>query len=200
MHFLLRKICQKVELDLHPFSISSSLVCAFAISALPAIVVAADSSDLATAMSPYSFLSQNQPPPDYLNDGLRQIERIGQEAIRQIPQFQQSNVVANQSDLEAQARSISRKINPALPIKSGRDMTLVRVDQSGALLIYNHTIDTKVPPENYPILADWLRGQSYKSACSVPELVKFVNTGGALHYRYFINGTLVNSTKIEGCR
>lgn len=182
------------------FTLSSALISAFAISTMPATVIAADSSDLATAMSPYSFLSQNQPPPVSLNDGVKQIERMGQNAIRQIPESQQPSEAPTQSELELQARSIIRKIEPALPIKSGRDMTLVRVDQSGALLIYNHTIDAQVPQANYPIFADWLRGQSYKSACSVPELVKFVNTGGALHYRFFINGSLVNSTKIEGCR
>lgn len=191
---------QKNKLDMRSLSLSSPLVCAFAISALPATDVVADSSDLATAMSPYSFLSQSQPTPDYLHDGLRQIENMGQRANHQIPQFQQSNVVATQSELETQAASISRRVRLALPIRSGRDFTLVRVDQSGALLVYHHTIDARVPPENYPILTDWLQGQSYKSACSVPELVKFVNTGGALHYRFYNNGVLLNSTKIEGCR
>lgn len=164
-------------------------------------VLAADGSDLATAMDPYSFLNERSLPPNHLSNGLKQIEMMGQQAIQQTPQGAQPQYSAtSQTDLASQARYIAQRVRPALPIKSNRDLTLVRVDQSGGLLVYNHTVDTSVPPENYPILADWLRGQSYRSACSVSELVRFVNGGGALHYRFFINGSLINSTKIEGCR
>jgi hypothetical protein len=77
---------------------------------------------------------------------------------------------------------------------------LVRVDQSGIVVVYNHVITAEIPPENYPMVSDWLRGQSFKSACSVPDLIKFVNLGGGLYYRFFVGDTMINETRISSCK
>lgn len=129
---------------------------------------------------------------------------LGQQAIQQINQPQAVSSLGTSKltplEVEAQARSIVVRMKPLLPIKSGRDFTLVKVEQSGTLLIYSHTMNKIVPTENYSLLSDWLRGQSYKSACSVSDLVRFVNAGGTLQYRFYSNGALLNSTQIESCR
>lgn len=105
----------------------------------------------------------------------------------------------NVLDLERQAKSIVSRMGTVVPIKSGRDMTLISVEQAGIVVLYNHTVDAIVPPENFELLADWLRGQSNKSACSIEDLIRFVRSGGALHYRFYSNGLLINSVKIERC-
>ena len=111
----------------------------------------------------------------------------------------QFSFAQNVLDLERQARGIVSRMGTVVPIKSGRDMTLISVEQAGIMVLYNHTIDASVPPENFVLLADWLRGQSNKSACSVEDLVRFVRSGGALHYRFYSNGMLISSVKIDRC-
>jgi len=111
-----------------------------------------------------------------------------------IPTFAQ-----NLRDIDSQANNIIKKIKPILPIKSGGSFTLVGINSSSGVLVYEHTLDVGYPRENEQMIKDWLRGQSYKSACSVPDLVVFIRSGGALYYRFFYNGVLLNSVKIERC-
>jgi hypothetical protein len=111
------------------------------------------------------------------------------------PAFSQSQYAA----LEKQAKSIATRMQLVLPLQSG-SITLVRVDQFGIVVVYNHVITAEIPPENYPMASDWLRGQSFKSACSVPDLIKFVNLGGGLYYRFFVGDTMINETRISSCK
>ena len=96
------------------------------------------------------------------------------------------------------ARSITNKIKPHLPLKSGIT-TLVDVNYSGGVLVYEHTLDVDFPPENKSMVVDWLRGQAHKSACSVSDLRSFIQNGGSLHYRFFYNSYLLTSIKVERC-
>jgi len=101
-------------------------------------------------------------------------------------------------ELNLLASSLANRVKPHLPLKSG-NTTLFEVNQSSGVLVYEHTLDVAYPPENEPMIKDWLRGQSYRSACSVQELVTFVRSGGSLHYRFFHNNLLLYAVKIERC-
>jgi len=105
----------------------------------------------------------------------------------------------NVGSLENQAKDISKRIKPHLPMKSSGSLTLISVNQSSGLLVYEHTLDVFFPPENKPLMLDWLRGQTYKSACSVPDLINFVDRGGSLYYRFFYSNEVLINVKVERC-
>lgn len=104
----------------------------------------------------------------------------------------------NYKGVDSQAKNIASRVRPHLPLMSG-GLTLIEVNESSGTLVYEHTLDVAYPPENEQMIKDWLRGQSYKSACSVRDLVVFIRSGGALYYRFFYNTALLHSVKIERC-
>jgi hypothetical protein len=101
-------------------------------------------------------------------------------------------------ELNLLASGLANRVKPHLPLKSG-NTTLFEVNQSSGVLVYEHTLDVAYPPENESMIKDWLRAQSYRSACSVQELATFVRKGGYLHYRFFYNSSLLHSVRIDGC-
>lgn len=101
-------------------------------------------------------------------------------------------------ELNLLASSLANRVKPHLPLKSG-NTTLFEVNQSSGVLVYEHTLDVAYPPENEPMIKDWLRAQSYRSACSVQELATFVRKGGGLHYRFFYNAELLQVVRIDRC-
>jgi hypothetical protein len=101
-------------------------------------------------------------------------------------------------ELNLLASSLANRVKPHLPLKSG-NTSLFEVNQSSGVLVYEHTLDVTYPPENEPMIKDWLRAQSYRSACSVQELAAFVRKGGHLHYRFFYNSSLLHSVRIDVC-
>jgi hypothetical protein len=105
---------------------------------------------------------------------------------------------ADSRELDSLAKSLANRVKPYLPLKSG-NTTLFEVNQSTGVLVYEHTLDIAYPPENELMIKDWLRAQSYRSACSVQELAAFVRKGGNLHYRFFYNSALLHSVRIDGC-
>lgn len=110
-----------------------------------------------------------------------------------------ANSQSNIKFLESYAQNIVDRMQPHLPMKSGGSMTLVAVNQNSGILVYDHTFDVVFPPENTAMIIDWVTAQSYKSSCSIPDLVKFVRSGGALYYRFFYNNSVLASIKIERC-
>lgn len=109
--------------------------------------------------------------------------------------YSQTNV----NYLESYAQNITNRMRPHLPLKSGGSFTLFAVNQSNGVLVYDHTFDVVFPPENTSMVIDVLIGQSYKSACSVPDLASFTKSGGALYFRFFYNNSVLTSIKIERC-
>jgi hypothetical protein len=105
----------------------------------------------------------------------------------------------NYNGVDYQAKNIASRVRPHLPLKSGESLTFVGVNESSGVLVYEHTLDVFYPPENEQMIKDWLRGQSYKSACSVRDLVVFIRSGGALYYRFFYSAELLHTVKIERC-
>jgi len=104
----------------------------------------------------------------------------------------------SQKQLTTLAEAFVKRLTPLLPIKSG-DMTLFAINQTGSILIYEHTVDVYIPPEYRSFMNDWLRGQAYRSACSVPVVVSFIKDGGNIYYRFFYNNQVLTIVKVEGC-
>jgi hypothetical protein len=105
---------------------------------------------------------------------------------------------ADYRELDSLAKSLASRVKPHLPLRSG-STTLFEVNQSSGVLVYEHTLDVAYPTENELMIKDWLRGQSYRSACSIQDLASFVRKGGNLFYRFFYNSALLHSVRIDGC-
>jgi hypothetical protein len=111
----------------------------------------------------------------------------------------QAPAVPTISPAEQMAADLAKQMQRRLPMASGGTMTLFSVQNLGNQLYYQHTIDAYVPPENYDALYQWLDGQAYKSACSVPQLNSYLSVGGILYYDFFIGQQLIRQVQVTSC-
>ncbi len=156
-------------------------------------VVSAIGTLIGQATGSFVYSSQQEPAPEATE---------AFDAASAVPQSvttPQEPAMPTMSPAEQMAADLARQMQPRLPMASGGTMTLFSVQNSGNQLFYQHTIDAYVPPENYEALYQWLDGQAYKSACSVPQLNSYLSVGGILYYDFFIGQQLIRQVKVASC-